>query len=358
MNVTSPYDDVTPESIKTRMLAEVEVAGEDIDIREGSYTNTLVSEAAYELYRLYQLLPGVLDAVFPDENAGEYIDKNAAQIGMTRQSGEKATVTVTFTGEDGTEIPAETALYATQSGFQFVTRESIAISGGSATATAIAAEVGAKYNVRAGEINALYTNVAGVHSVSNAEAATGGVDAESDADLYARYHARRTMPATSGNPSHYITWALETEGVAFANCVPIWDGPGTVKVIVAGSGREPVDENVRSECAQYIETQRPVGAAVTVVSTAARKIPMTARVTLVDGYSTADVTDQLTQAVTALLERQEFGVAVTIPYSRFLGCLLQCAGVADYSSFSVDGGTAAVTLAAEDAAGVGTVTVQ
>ena len=48
---------------------------------------------------------------------------------------------------------------------------------------------------------------------------------------------------------------------------------------------------------------------------------------------------------------------MTIPYSRFLACLLQCEGVADYSAFTVAGGTSAVQIAAESVPAVGTVTV-
>ena len=50
-------------------------------------------------------------------------------------------------------------------------------------------------------------------------------------------------------------------------------------------------------------------------------------------------------------------VALLLVPSRMLACLLQCPGVADYSTFTVDGGTAAITLKAEDAAVVGTITV-
>ena len=89
MAVTSPYDGLTPEAIKAEMLADLQVKGVDVDHREGSYANTLVSVAAYQLYKLYQLFPSLLSMAFPDEDAGEYIDKNAAQLGMTRAPGKK-----------------------------------------------------------------------------------------------------------------------------------------------------------------------------------------------------------------------------------------------------------------------------
>ena len=357
MTATSPYDELTPESIKASMLSDLEAKGVDVSIREGSYANTLVSVAAYQLFKLYQQFPGLLHMVFPDETSGEYIDKNAAQVGMTRTPGEEATVEVTFTGTDGTYIAVETALYAPESGLQFLTTDGVTISGGVAKVIAVAAEPGADYNLPAGSITAMYVNVAGVSSVTNEAAATGGADVESDADFFARYHLRRTLPITSGNKNHYITWATEVTGVSYANCIPLWNGNGTVKVIIGGANRGPVDETIRQECYDHIEAERPIGATVTVVSVAKREIPLAAAVTLVDGYTTEQVSNQLSAAVSELLANQPFGEIVTIPFSRFLACLLQCPGVADYSSFTVNGGTAAIMLNAEDAPAVGTVTI-
>ena len=108
-----------------------------------------------------------------------------------------------------------------------------------------------------------------------------------------------------------------------------------------------MDEEIRVSCAAHIEEAKPIGATVTVVSVTGAELPVTAAVTLVEGYSTEDVTDQLTTAISDLLAQQVFGQADTIPYSRFLACLLQCPRVADYSTFTVNGGTTAVSVAAE-----------
>lgn len=357
MAVTSPYDGLTPESIKAEMLAELTVKGAEIDHREGSYSNTLVSVAAYQIYKLYQSFPSILSMAFPDENAGEYIDKNAAQLGMIRAPGKKATTTIRFTGADGTVIPAGTTLYAPESGLQYLTTREVTISNGMAEATAEAAEIGADYNLPAGYITSMYVNVAGVVTVTNSTIAAGGVNKESDADFYARYHDRRTLPITSGNKNHYITWATEITGVSYANCIPLWNGNGTVKVVIAGDDRGPVDEVIRSACAAHIEDERPIGATVTVVSVKEREIPLTAKITLMSGYTTEQVGDQVEAAVNALLKKQAFGEAATIPFSRFLACLLQCPGVADYRELTVDGSSKAVTLDAEDAAVVGKITI-
>lgn len=89
MTATSPYDELTPESIKASMLSDLTAKGVDVSIREGSYANTLVSVAAYQLFKMYQQFPSLLHMAFPDETSGEYIDKNAAQIGMVRAPARK-----------------------------------------------------------------------------------------------------------------------------------------------------------------------------------------------------------------------------------------------------------------------------
>ena len=128
-------------------------------------------------------------------------------------------------------------------------------------------------------------------------------------------------------------------------------------MVIAGADKGAVDEEIRSACAAHIEEEKSIGATVTVVSVTEMELPVTAAVTLMEGYSTEDVTNQLTAAVSALLTSQPFGQAVVIPYSRFLACLLQCAGVADYISFTVNSGMAAVSVAAEAVPVVGTVNI-
>lgn len=128
-------------------------------------------------------------------------------------------------------------------------------------------------------------------------------------------------------------------------------------MVIAGADKGAVDEEIRSACAAHIEEEKPIGATVTVVSVTEMELPVTAAVTVLEGYSTEDVTNQLTTAVSALLTSQTFGQAVNIPYSRFLACLLQRSDVADYSSFMVNGGTAAVSVTAEAVPVVGTVNV-
>lgn len=357
MTATSQFDAYTPEAIKAAMLEELRVSGVQIDTREGSYANILMSVAAYQVFKLYSRFPELLGMVFPDATSGAYIDLAAQQIGMTREQGTKAHGTVDFTGRDGTLIPAGTALYAPDFALRFLTTEPCTIAGGTASAPIEAAEIGADYNLQPGRISALYLNVAGVATVTNPVATEGGTDDESDADFFARYHKRRTLPITSGNANHYNHWATEVAGVSYSACVPLWNGNGTVKVIIAGADRGPLDETIRAACAAHIEAERPIGATVTVHSVAYREINVSAQVTLRAGCTVEQVRADFTANLAAMFAELPFGAAADIPHSRFLACLLRCDGVEDYSSFTVNGGTGTVHIAEEDAPVPGTIQI-
>ena len=62
-------------------------------------------------------------------------------------------------------------------------------------------------------------------------------------------------------------------------------------------------------------------------------------------------------AVSALLAALPFAEEQSVPYSRFLACLLQCAGVADYSTFTVNGAKTALRINSGTIPVLGTVDV-
>lgn len=68
------------------------------------------------------------------------------------------------------------------------------------------------------------------------------IDQETDDELRARYYIKIQTPATSGNAYHYRLWSKEVSGVGDAKVYPLWNGNGTVKVLIIDSnktGAEP-----------------------------------------------------------------------------------------------------------------------
>ena len=90
-----------------------------------------------------------------------------------------------------------------------------------------------------------------------ASATTGGVDAETDAELLARLLSYMRTPPSGGTKSDYERWALAVPGVSQAWCFPLRRGLGTVDVAVLGPEGIPESE-VLAEVLTAIEAARPV----------------------------------------------------------------------------------------------------
>lgn len=345
------FESITPASIKAAILAEIDT---DLNTGEGSFLSDLVTPVAMEIWKCYQSLNALIPIAFVDESSGGYIDLECAKYGITRKAGTKAAAAMTFSGTSGTVIPAGTA-FLTAGGLEFDLTAAVTLASGTGSGTVEASTAGDAYNVGAGEITNMVTAIAGLSSFSNA-AATGGTDEEADTALVSRLTTYRQKPATSGNAYHYEQWALETDGVGAAKVTPLWDGAGTVKVLIAGSDMGPVDSSVVTACAAAIEENRPIGATVTVESAEALTINVAATVTI-DGTTTkAAVQTAFSAALETYLQSISF-VKYTLLYNRIAYMLLDIAGVTDYSVLTVNGGTVNITIGDDQVPVVGTVTV-
>lgn len=344
------FEDKTPESIKEEILSDLSL----IDTREGSFTNELVSPVALELWKLYESLKAILPIVFVDETSGEYIDKKSANYGITRKPGTTASAIIIFTGTDGTIIPKDT-VFLTADGLEFITSEAATIIDGTASVLAHATEVGEKYNVAAGTITQQIVSISGLSSVTNEEA-VGGTDPESDSSLVARLYAYLQKPASSGNVYHYEQWALEVDGVGAVKVVPLWNGAGTVKVLIVGPDKGPVDETVVANCAEHIENYRPIGATVTVVSAEGLSINVSATVELESTTTKAIVQAEFTKRLTEYLQDIAFDKYEVI-YNRIAYMLLDIEGVTDYMDLTVNGSTINITIGDDQVPMTGTVVI-
>lgn len=350
------FDSLTPEGVQDMLRAFIEDEL-GLSTAEGTLLQIVLAPGAYVFWEGLQALRAQVPISFVDETSGSFIDKDAAGYGITRKPGTAASVTLTFTGSAGTTVPAGT-LCVTQDGLGFATDEDLALGeDGSGTVTATADAVGTAYNVLAGAIVSTQQAVSGVTSLTNEAAAAGGTDPETDTALFARLDAYKKTPPTSGNDRHYHQWALEVNGVGAASVIRCWDGPGTVKVIIADMALHPVTEELRAEVAAYIETQRPVTAEVTVESAAG--VPVTVSVTVeTDGtVFKLDTEKELTERLAEYLGEIAFTEGAEVVYNRVLALVMGLPGVTDCSGLTVNGGTANVPLDATQIPMLGSVTV-
>ncbi|HIT31690.1 MAG TPA: baseplate J/gp47 family protein [Candidatus Enterenecus stercoripullorum] len=355
------FENETPETIKTRILERMST---ELQTREGSYTNDMVSPMSFEIWRWCMTMDELITAFYVDENSGKYLDDHATLLGLARKVGTRAYATIHFTGRDGTIVPAGTVFLA-PTGLEYSLVYDVTLADGEGEGYLQAGAVGDAYNAEAGEITQILRNISGLTSWNN-EAAQGGTDPESDADLFARIDRRRKDPGTSGNEAHYREWALECDGVGACKVTKLWNGPGTVRVLLAGYDRQPVDEDVVQACYDYIEEyRRPIGADVTVVSATGTAINIAAKLVLKNGAALPDVKTMFAVKLDTYLQElasEYFQASATYPYTlyynRIAALLMAVEGVQDYSTLLVNGGTSNITIGETAVPVMGTVTLE
>lgn len=325
------FEDLTPETILERILSRMDT---DLQTREGSYAWDQAAPIAFEIWRVLMTLDELIEAFYVNEKSGPYLDAHANLFAMARREGTCSAARVQFYGRDGVTIPARTG-FATSGSLSFQTVADTIIKDGSAVGYLRSAQVGQKYNVPAGSVNLIMRTIPGLERFEVGEA-TGGTDPETDEALYQRIDEKRKRPPTSGNPGHYREWALSVDGVGAVRVTPLWKGPGTVKVLIAGYDRHPVDEAVVDACAKYIEGQRPVGADVTVASAKAMEVDISAQVVLEAGASLAAVEEAFVSELDTYLADAAFEEFTV--YAHRVGALLMSVnGVMDYRGLTING---------------------
>ncbi len=355
-------------AILDRMQARVP---DDIDKSEGSYIYDALACVSNELAQMKVDMGEYLNCGFAGSTFGEYLDARCDEHGITRKAAIKATGQVRFTGAAGTVIPAGTTvstsadLVTNTGAVEFITGQEAAVPAeGYVSVDIEAVEAGKTGNVAAGAVVLLATPVNGVSAVTNESPITGGADTESDDDLRARFFARVRTPGTSGNKSDYMQWALGVAGVGAALVIPLWNGPGTVKVVLLDSDKQPASQAIVDAAQEYIdpdpglgEGKAPIGAAVTVEAATTVNVDVTATVVLTGVRTLAEVQGLFEAALADYLESIAFSSDPTARYVRIGSMLLDTEGVQDYSNLLVNGGTGNVAIADGQVAVKGAVTL-
>lgn len=355
MALSTRFANETKDAILQRMLDRM---SDDIDKRQGSVVHDLTSPAAIELAHAYIALDNVLTFGFAGEDTpSEYLDLRCAELGVYRRPAVQATGIVVFEGPDGTLIEQGTLVYTDEENpIYFETIEDVTIIDGSTTVTARAVEGGTHGNVGANRITLVAGDLSGVVTVSNSQAFKGGVDKESDESLLSRYYERARKPATSGNVYQYEQWAKEVPGVGDVKVYPLWDGPGTVRIVIIDDNKRKPAQSIIDSTTQYIESVRPIGATVTVEGAEEVPINISVTLTIASDATLSLVIEDIKRGVSEYLASLAF-VDPLIRYTRIAAIILDIPRVIDYSDLLVNGNTVNIEVGESEVALLGEVSV-
>ena len=334
------FEDMTFENIMGDMLSRV---SDDVDKREGSVIYDAIAPCAFKLAEAYFQLNNFIDLVSGDTAVGEYLDRVVADYGITRKPATASVrkIITTAAVDIGSRWAVNDTVYK--------------------IAALISANIYSATCETAGTVGNTYAGtLSNIDNSSDVAATLGdiisaGADEETDDSLRARFYSQVQNPPTSGNAAHYKGWALSVPGVGGAKVFPLWNGNGTVKVLIVNNDMA-IESDLEGKVAAYIETVRPIGAAVTVVSPTGKTINITATVKLDGSKTLSDVQSAFISAVTEYLKESVF-INYSISYAKIGSILLSTAGVSDYSSLLVNGGTGNIAIGDTEMPIAGTITL-
>ncbi len=276
----------TLQELNTRIQADIEsrVTGGNKLLRR-SVLKVLGTIFAGAMHLLYGFLNWVYKQSFPDTAEKENLERSANIWGITRIPAAFSQGNVTFTGDNGTDIPAGTEIQLSN-GLVFTTDALGTVSGGTVTVAATASVAGPDSDAVAGTAISLSSPITGIttQGVVASGDLSGGLLEESDEDLLTRLLARIQNPPHGGSEADYIAWAKEVPGVTRAFVLPLHLGAGTVGVTFVrddDSGSIIPSAGEVATVQAYIDdpSRRPVTADVTVFAPTAVPLNFTIAVT-------------------------------------------------------------------------------
>lgn len=332
------YEDMTYESILQGMLNRIP---DDVDKREGSVIYDALAPSAYFLADQYYQLSNFIDLVFPDTAIGEYLDR-AVYAYMSRKPAVAAVRKMTTSDivDLGTRWELGGLIYVVTGIISDYVYEATCEKRG---------VVGNQYS---GEMRSL--SETGV-TATLGDILVAGVDEETDEALRSRFLDKVRYPATSGNAYHYQQWATEVAGVGAAKVIPLGNGPGTVVVLVVDSDKA-ISATLPAKVAEYIETVRPLGATISVVSPEALKINIEANVQLDGSKNLAEVKRVFEADLTDFFRNLTFSSS-RVSYAKLGNVLLDVPGVSDFDTFTVNGMIGNIPVEEKQIPVLGTVTL-
>lgn len=344
---------MTREEIKNRMLSHI---SDEYDKSEGSFFYDVINALTIELESAYTDQNNILDQGFVETAAGQYLDKKASEQGIYRKPPTKATTIVTIKGSEGVTI--EEGMEVASDAASYIIKESKTIDAtGQVNVLVECEQAGTIGNVPVGAIKSFPRTIAGLDSVTNPNKVTNGYNGETDEELRSRYYSKVRTPATSGNKYHYRNWALEVPGVGDARIISLWNGNGTVKVIIIDSEKTGAEQELVDKVKSHIEENRPIGAEVTVESASEVSVNLEVALTIdANNYTMEQVIINIEDKIKDYLKDIAF-VEAYVSYAQLGSLILQSKGVLDYSNLKLNNELENITLTDTDVAVLGVITV-
>ena len=280
------YEKITYEAILQRMLDRVLAQNPNIDTREGSIIFNALAPAAIELQNMYIQLDTILDESFADTQSREYLIKRCAERGVKVEAATNAIRQGEFT-PTSLEIPIGARFSLNL--LNYVVTEKI-----SDGIYKLQCETpGYDGNVESGKLIPIdYIHL--LETATLTKVLIPGEDEESTEHLRERYFNSLDSQAFGGNIADYKAKTVElNDGVGGVKVHPVWNGGGTVKLVIINSDYGTPSGTLVDDVQTAIDPIQnqgkgvgiaPIGHVVTVVGCGETAVNVTTHITFQNGW--------------------------------------------------------------------------
>lgn len=322
---------------------------------EGSIFYDVLSVVASDNIKKLELMKKIFYNSFVITAEKESLDLKVSELGIERKKGTKSIGKVKFIGMQGVKIPYNTVVLCDNLEYLTLFDSEISVDG-HVLVEVEASNIGKQYNVKENMINKLGTPIPGVTSITNELPFEGGTNIEADVELRNRYLDKVREPATSGNAYDYKRWATSVNGIGQAKVYPLYQGPGTVKVVVISSNGTIVDENKLTEVKNVIENARPIGATVTVSNATPFIINLSVRIIKTSLVDIKTIEEEFKSIINEYIANVNLN-NMPVSYGRISAILYNIKGLIDFNDLRINDETNSITVPNENIAVLGKVTL-
>lgn len=356
------YEDQTFEKILQRSLERV---GVDVDKREGSLIMNAIAPVSAEHANIYILLDGIISDGFADTASREYLIRRCKERGIEPQAATYAVLKGKFNMEIpiGSRFNLDELNYAAIEFIESATEDGTLFYYYQMKCETVGTE-GNKFFGELSSIDYINKDLEG----SLVELLIPAEDDEDTEILRKRYFASFSSNPFGGNKQDYKDKTNALDGVGGTVVVPIWNGGGTVKLIIINSDFGAASATLVKSVQEAIDPDpkgtgsgiAPIGHIVTVVSADTFTVNVSCTLTLLEGYALSTIKKKVQEVLEAyFLEMRKVwengGLIVRI--SQIENRILGIDGVIDVLNTTINGNTSNIILEQSEIPLLGTLEV-
>lgn len=327
----------------------------DIDKREGSIIYDAIAPAAMVSAQQSLSLANIIRETYIKTAQGEFLDYRAVEHGTNRYAATFTEVKARFNDDDGNPVNVEVgdrfASIAESPIFYTVIKAN-----DDGTAEMQAEEAGTSANSYLGQVLPVTPN----DSLAWAEITEITIparDEENDDHLRARLLNSNSWVAYGGNVADYLDMTSKISDVGATQVYPVWDGPGTVKLVILNNDLMPASQTLIEKVKEEIDPEEsttqgyglaPIDHRVTVVAPETLEVNITMNVTIAENANIDTIRTNIKASLEELFKslRKDWstidsvtgrGYKLTVYRSKILSRVMTLEGVANATMPQLNG---------------------